>query len=160
MTKPPKHTRSLFSQTRSCLTFLFFRMFTRRRLRMSDFDSNSPASSGKVEQPPSNSLSNDIPSLHGSSTSGDHSPNPSAVRWYVPSLILGLWLVGVIAAVGHHLLLHFLDGRNVEEFSQFWIKNASNAFGTVVQFLFATSIAYSLSQAVSGCRKFDYMEWC
>lgn len=73
----------------------------------------------------------------------------AGIGFHVPGRIFGLCLAGTVVAVAHHLMLHFLRGRKVADYSQFWVKNASNAFSTVVQWLWAASLTYSLMQVVS-----------
>lgn len=57
------------------------------------------------------------------------------------SITAGL-LIAIIFAIGHHLFLQYLNGRSVAGYSQFWIKNAGNAF--------ANCVAISLAMAASG----------
>jgi hypothetical protein len=65
------------------------------------------------------------------------------------SFTLGLGFV-----LGHHFFLHSVHDTGMgpdetAEFTQFWIKGASNAFSQAVSICLGTSAAYSLTQAVS-----------
>ncbi|KAK0482790.1 hypothetical protein IW261DRAFT_1679577 [Armillaria novae-zelandiae] len=77
-------------------------------------------------------------------------PTPPMVK----SILLGgtpMGMVGMLLGAGtiagiHHFFLAFLEGRDAQE--QFWIKNSSNAFSTLVQWLCTGSVTISLTQLI------------
>ena len=58
------------------------------------------------------------------------------------------YVLSVVLAAGHHLLLSHLHGRNIESYSQFWVKNASNGFASVFSICLAYTAKIALDQAV------------
>ncbi|KAK0481211.1 hypothetical protein EDD18DRAFT_797586 [Armillaria luteobubalina] len=63
-----------------------------------------------------------------------------------PMGMVGMLLgAGIIAGI-HHFFLAFLQGHDAQE--QFWIKNSSNAFSTLVQWLCTGSVTISLTQLI------------
>ncbi|PBK91986.1 hypothetical protein ARMGADRAFT_1166138 [Armillaria gallica] len=63
-----------------------------------------------------------------------------------PMSMVGMLLGAGITAGIHHFFLAFLQGRDAQE--QFWIKNSSNAFSTLVQWLCTGSVTISLTQLI------------
>ncbi|KAK0220708.1 hypothetical protein IW262DRAFT_1494690 [Armillaria fumosa] len=63
-----------------------------------------------------------------------------------PMGMVGMLLGAVIIAGIHHFFLAFLQGRDAQE--QFWIKNTSNAFSTLVQWLCKGTVTVSLTQLI------------
>jgi len=59
------------------------------------------------------------------------------------SIIVGI-VLALSLSVGHHLFLAYLQGKNVEDFSQIWVKNASNAFASI----FAAFLGFSVTSAL------------
>ncbi|KIM25961.1 hypothetical protein M408DRAFT_330941 [Serendipita vermifera MAFF 305830] len=60
--------------------------------------------------------------------------------------ILGGFGMALALCVLHHLLLSYLHGQNIDHFSQFWIKNASNGFASVFSVCLAFSMHCALTQ--------------
>lgn len=74
--------------------------------------------------------------------------SPHASVWTTTAIVATL-LAACTAAVGHHFTLAYLDGRPIGSTTeQFWIKNASNAFGYVVAFSLSFVTTQTLAQAV------------
>ncbi|KAK0194746.1 hypothetical protein F5146DRAFT_1132127 [Armillaria mellea] len=63
-----------------------------------------------------------------------------------PAVVAGLLFGAALTAVLHHAYLSILRGRTVS--AQFWIKNSSNALGTLVQWLCMGSVSVSLTQLI------------
>ncbi|PVF92458.1 hypothetical protein CPB86DRAFT_829976 [Serendipita vermifera] len=56
-------------------------------------------------------------------------------------------LLALVFALGHHLYLNSLHGKDADKYPQYWIKGASNAFSQAVSICLGTAAAYSLVQA-------------
>ena len=63
------------------------------------------------------------------------------------AIILGASLA-IAFAVGHHYFLSYLDRQNVEQFSQFWMKNISNGFSNALSISMTLSTTCALLQVV------------
>lgn len=55
----------------------------------------------------------------------------------------------IVLMLGHHLFLSSLDGERVDNYSQFWIRNASNAFSQSVVIFIGFSAGPLMIQLVS-----------
>jgi hypothetical protein len=67
--------------------------------------------------------------------------------WSVASIVGGV-VIAVALAVGHHTVLRYLHGRNIDEYPQLWIKGANNGFSNIFSILVGFSASSALTQIV------------
>lgn len=82
-----------------------------------------------------------------------HSPIPpnkdtKVVLWLMLKMF-GCLGGALVLAVVHHCFLAYLNGRDVVNFSQFWIKNAGNLLSLLLGILLGVTAAAALAQIVS-----------
>lgn len=70
-------------------------------------------------------------------------------RLSTPATIAVSLVCAVVLAIVHHIVLNSINGHDVRDYSQFWIKNISNAFATSVAFFLGRATTDALSQVVS-----------
>ncbi|KIM25959.1 hypothetical protein M408DRAFT_202900 [Serendipita vermifera MAFF 305830] len=70
-------------------------------------------------------------------------PFPNRTNVSLLTITLG-FVLALLLAITHHLFLSYLHGRDIGNFSQFWVKNASNGFANV----FSICMAYAATRAL------------
>jgi hypothetical protein len=73
---------------------------------------------------------------------------PKNAKIVVVAAISLSFIGAAAAAAGHHFFLSSLHGRHIDEYSQFWVKTASNAFAHLVVLLLGIVATTSLTQMV------------
>lgn len=86
-------------------------------------------------------------------------PNPISVtpsttrsgtsKFIINTIIIVAYISGALIAAGHHFFLTALNNRDVGDYSQFWVKNASNTFAQVVTIVLGLTVTLSISEGVS-----------
>jgi hypothetical protein len=120
-----------------------------------DPTANEPLLNDSIEQhsdnvAPPGSLQ---PSQHDVGSSEEKSDDalqslfPDDRSWSI-SCIIGGVVVAVALAVGHHAILRYLHGRNINEYSQVWIKGANNGFSNIFSIFVGLSVGSALTQIV------------
>ena len=68
--------------------------------------------------------------------------------WRAPIIMTSTLLAGLIVAIAHHLMNHFINGRPVDNVSlpQAWVTRFATAFAFLVQVLFAITTGTSFVQ--------------
>jgi hypothetical protein len=102
---------------------------------------------GLNSDPSSGSNGPDLASPDGGNNDKFQPLFPDDTAWSVTSIVGGL-VLAIALAVGHHAFLNYLDGRNVADFSQQWIKGASNGFSNGFSICLGFSAAAALNQMV------------
>jgi hypothetical protein len=67
----------------------------------------------------------------------------------INTIIIVAYVSGALIAAGHHFFLTALNNRDVGDYSQFWIKNASNTFAQVVVIVLGLTVTLSITEGVS-----------
>jgi hypothetical protein len=101
------------------------------------------------KQPPTNAGS---PKAHRSTTIPHISTKilrAKTGRFSHTTTVAAAFVCGMVLALIHHIVLASLHARDVNEYSQFWVKGISNAFSTCVAFFLAIATTDALSQIVS-----------
>ena len=73
---------------------------------------------------------------------------PDSVTYLSIASILGGLIISAVLAAGHHLFLSFLHNRNIDSFSQFWVKGVSNGFATLFSVCLGFGATSALTQTV------------
>jgi hypothetical protein len=73
--------------------------------------------------------------------------------WSITAVVV--WLVlAFIVALSHHFFLHYLHGRNIDEYpGQAWMKGFNNGFSNIFSIVVGWSVSSALTQIV---RSFSY----
>ena len=68
--------------------------------------------------------------------------------WRAPAIMASTLLGGLIVAIAHHLMNHFVNGRPVDNVSrpQVWVTRFATAFAFLVKVLFATTTGVAFVQ--------------
>jgi hypothetical protein len=74
---------------------------------------------------------------------------PKSAKLEFAVVIIAGTLSATAAATGHHFFLTSLDEQYSDGYSQFWVKNASNAFAHAVAILLGLVATASLARMVS-----------
>ncbi|KAK5291635.1 hypothetical protein LTR99_010762 [Exophiala xenobiotica] len=69
---------------------------------------------------------------------------PRKIYWLIPTMTMGLFLLGLGMAIGHHFFLQSLHNKTVS--NQVWINRYSLAMAFVVKFSFAAAISTAYVQ--------------
>jgi hypothetical protein len=96
---------------------------------------------------PSQPIQNDLESSEGKLNDSIHLLFPDDRFWSIASIVGGV-VVALALAVGHHAVLQYLHGRNIEAFPQIWIKGANNGFSNIFSIFVALSAGSALTQIV------------
>jgi hypothetical protein len=67
--------------------------------------------------------------------------------WSIVHIVGGV-VIAVTLAVGHHIFLKRINGRNINEISQVWIKGVNNGFSNIFSILVGLSAGAALTQIV------------
>lgn len=73
----------------------------------------------------------------------------SKSKFIIYLIILVVYAGGAVIAAGHHFFLLSLNNQDVGDYSQFWVKNASNTFAQIVSILLGLAVTLSISEGVS-----------
>src|SRR5258707_1097041 len=93
-----------------------------------------------------NDLDNPPPPTH---LHGSHILNEPYVTLKTNVTIVSSCLGAIVLAVGHHAFLSRMNGQNVADTSQFYIKSANNLVAQVVTILIGIAATTSMIQMVS-----------
>jgi hypothetical protein len=119
-----------------------------------DQTANEPLLNDSTEQPSDIAApGSPQPSQHDMRSS-EEKPNdalqslfPDDRFWSITCIIGGVF-IAVALAVGHHAILRYLDGRNINEYPQVWIKSANNGFSNIFSIFVGLSVGTALTQIV------------
>jgi hypothetical protein len=110
-------------------------------------DSTEPHSDNLTPQSSSQQNRNDFEISKGRPNDAHRSLFPDDRFWSIACIIGGV-VVAVALAVGHHAVLHYLQGRNIDEYPQVWIKGANNGFSNIFSIFVGLSVGTALTQIV------------
>jgi hypothetical protein len=79
--------------------------------------------------------------------------------WSIASIVGG-FVIAVVLTVGHHTMLHYLHGRNIDEYPQVWIKGANNGFSNIFSIFVGLSSSSALTQIVRLSGLFSCLQVC
>jgi hypothetical protein len=91
---------------------------------------------------------NDLISSEGKPNDANQLLFPDDRSWSIASIVGGVF-VALVLAIGHHIFLQYLHGRNIDAFPQVWIKGANNGFSNIFSIFVGLSAASALTQIVS-----------
>jgi hypothetical protein len=72
---------------------------------------------------------------------------PDETFWSAASIVGGFVIAGELT-IAHYAFLHYLHGRNINEYPQVWIKGANNGFSNIFSIFVALSAGTALTQIV------------
>jgi hypothetical protein len=96
----------------------------------------------------------DLRSTEGKPNNALQSLFPDDTSWSVACIVVGFVIAGELA-VGHYIFLHYLHGRNIDEYPQVWIKGANNAFSNIFSIFVSLSAGSALTQIVRSLSCFN-----
>ncbi|KAJ3524816.1 hypothetical protein NM208_g11904 [Fusarium decemcellulare] len=88
-------------------------------------------------------------SSHLAATQGTSVSNESttlSIRWFQPTLMVGLWLLGIAFSVSHHSYYADLDGHVAND--QDWVIRVGTGLAFLVKTCFASSLVIAMKQLV------------